>query len=112
MSLQSIYQRFLATQSADALAADACLAYVPTTTIIKDAPAIAKHFLTQSKLVKKKAEKVLNVVEGGNALTLEMETTLEFMTGGGTYLLNLDDNFLSDRVVTMPVVSAALTHKE
>lgn len=47
---------------------------------------------------------MLSTVEGESAICLDVETTLEFITGGGAYLPGLDDNFLSDRVVTFPMV--------
>jgi hypothetical protein len=44
------------------------------------------------------------VVEGTNALAVEVHTTLELLSGGGSYLPGLDDNFLADRIVTFPIV--------
>ena len=37
---------------------------------------------------------------------MDVEITIEFLTGGGAYLPGLDDNFVADRVVTFPMVSA------
>ena len=102
-SLNAIYQSFLASPNASALAADASLNYITTLTTINSAPAVAKHML--QSVLKKKQEKVLSTVVGDNALCVDVETTIEFVTGGGAYLPGLDDNFLSDRVVTFPIVS-------
>ena len=104
-SLNAIYQSFLASPNASALAADASLNYITTLTTINSAPAVAKHMAPLQSVLKKKQEKVLSAVVGDNALCVEAETTIEFVTGGGAYLPGLDDNFLSDRVVTFPIVS-------
>lgn len=48
---------------------------------------------------------MLNCIESEDEICLDVETTLEFVTGGGAYLPGLDDNFLADRVVTFPIVS-------
>lgn len=108
MSLQKKYQSFLATPSAAALTSHASLNYITTLTTINDATAVAKHLMSQTSTLRKKEEKVLSVVEGDNAICLEVETTLEFLTGGGAYLPGLDDNFLADRVVTFPMVRLPL----
>lgn len=105
MSLKGIYQQYLANPTASALADKAALNYVTTVLTINEPGAIQKHLNAQTKLLKKKDEKILSVVEGQNALCLEIETTIEFVTGGGAFLPGLDDNFLADRIVTLPLVS-------
>lgn len=109
-SLKAIYQNFLASPSASALADDASLNYITTLTTINSATAVNKHMKALGAVLKKKQEKVLSTVEGANAICLDVETTIEFVTGGGAYLPGLDDNFLADRVVTFPVVSLAVKH--
>lgn len=104
MSLSAKYQAFLNNPSAGALADNATLHYITTLTSINDAAAILKHLSVQEKLVRKTGEKVLGVVEGAHELALDVETTLEFLSGGGAYLPGLDDNFVSDRIVTFPMV--------
>ena len=103
-SLKSVYQNFLASPNASALNNDASVNYVTTLTTINSAAAIIKHHAAHQKVLTKKEEKVLSCIEGSNALCLDVETTLEFITGGGAYLPGLDDNFLADRVVTFPMV--------
>ena len=110
MSLQAVYQSFLHDPNATVLADDASLNYITTLTTIKGAAPIVKHVISQGKILEKKQENVLNTVEGGGAISMEVETTIEFITGGGPYLPDLDDNFLADRVVTIPIVSSRLTH--
>lgn len=107
MSLSTTYQKFLASPSADALAEHASLNYITTLTTINDSLAILKHLTAQAKQLNKKEEKTIGAVEGNNGLCLDVETTLEFVSGGGAYLPGLDDNFLADRVVIFPVVSLA-----
>ena len=103
-SLRSAYQSFLASPNASALSNDASLNYITTLTTINTAVAIMKHHAAHQKVLTKKDEKVLSCIEGSDALCLDVETTLEFITCGGAYLPGLDDNFLADRVVTFPMV--------
>ncbi|CAG8977199.1 hypothetical protein HYALB_00006736 [Hymenoscyphus albidus] len=104
MTLQTVYQQFLATNDASLLATDASLHYITTLTTVNGAGAIGKHLSGQLYELKKKEEKVLDAVESSNALVVEVHTTIEFLTGGGAYLPGLDDNFLADRTVTFPVI--------
>ncbi|KAF1360438.1 hypothetical protein EJ07DRAFT_165094 [Lizonia empirigonia] len=104
MTLSDIYQTFLDRPSQGALAEKAALHYITTLTSIHDAAAIIKHLQVQDKLLKKTKQKVLSVVEGRHALSLDVETTLEFQNGGGAYLPGLDDNFVADRTVAFPMV--------
>lgn len=105
MSLQSLYQKFLAEPSAAALAEAASFNYITTLTTINESAAIVKHIATQNKQLKKKQEKVIGSIESSDAICLDVETTLEFISSGGAYLPGLDDNFIADRVVTFPIVS-------
>lgn len=104
-SLKTFYQSFLATPSLTALSSDAAsLNYITTLTTINSAASIVKHLSAHQQVLKKKQETVLSAVESQDAICLDVETTLEFITGGGAYLPGLDDNFLADRVVTFPMV--------
>lgn len=104
MSLTNTYKAFLARPQAAALSDKASLHYITTLTSINTATAIDKHFHALEKVLKRKQEKVLDAVEAADSLCVEVETTLEFLTGGGAYLPNLDENFLTDRVVIFPIV--------
>lgn len=104
-SLKDTYLNFLANPSPIALSSDtASLNYIPTLTTINSAASIVKHLLAHHLVLKKKQETVLTTIESHDAICLDVETTLEFLTGGGAYLPGLDDNFLADRVVTFPMV--------
>ena len=105
-SLKAIYQRYLATPDAAAFASDGSLNYITTLTTIHKSEAVAKHLVAHQRVLRKKHENILSTVESDNALCLEVETTIEFITGGGTFLPGLDDNFLADQSVTLPIVSA------
>ena len=105
-SLKALYQSYLSSPSEHMLSDNASLNYITTLTTINTAPSIVKHHTAHQKVLKKKEEKILSCIEGDNALSLDIETTLEFLTGGGAYLPGLDDNFLADRTVTFPMVSA------
>ncbi|PYH97805.1 hypothetical protein BO71DRAFT_346163 [Aspergillus ellipticus CBS 707.79] len=104
MSLKDVYQRFLANPQSAPLAPDASLIYITTTTKVDGASAVVNHLTKQQKIVKTKSETVLDAIESANSLCLDIETTLEFMTGGGAYLPSLDDNFLADHVATFPTI--------
>ncbi len=104
MALQSAFKQFLAAPNPTFLAENASIHYITTLVTYNGSSEIIKHLTTQSHQLKKKEEKFLDVVEGQNALAVEVETTMEFLTGGGAYLPGLDDNFLADRTVTFPIV--------
>ena len=104
MSLQQVYESFLAAPSVDTLAKDAVLNYVTTTVTFAESAQIIKHLELQRKVLRKKSEKALNAIADRHALFLEVETVIEFVNGGGSYLPGLDDNFLTDQIVMVPIV--------
>ncbi|KAH8676378.1 hypothetical protein BX600DRAFT_508538 [Xylariales sp. PMI_506] len=104
MALQAVYKQFLAAPDAGLLASDASLHYVTTTTTYRGALDIVKHIATLRNQVKKKKEDFLTVIEGSGAVAIEVETVLEFATSGGAYLPGLDDNFLTERTVFLPIM--------
>ncbi|KAH8593583.1 hypothetical protein B0O99DRAFT_662498 [Bisporella sp. PMI_857] len=104
MALQATYKQFLAAPNSSLLASDASLHYITTLTSLNGSPEIIKHLKSQDLDLKKKEEKILDVVEGPNSIAAEIHTTIEFVNGGGAYLPKLDDNFLADRVVNFPVI--------
>jgi hypothetical protein len=106
MSLKAIYERFLADPNPSALSHGVSLNYITTTTTFNGADAVLNHLSSQQKIVKNKSDKTLSAIETPDALVLDVETTLEFVSGGGAYLPNLDDNFLADRVATFPTVGS------
>jgi hypothetical protein len=109
MSLKSLYESFLRAPNATLLSKDATLHYVTTLTTISKAETIERHLTSQHKLVvRKKGEKILHAVESPASLCIDVEVTLEFITGGGAYLPGLDDNFLTDKTVMLPMVSLRL----
>lgn len=107
MSLEDTYKQFLAAPNASLLSNDASLHYVTTLVTVNGPNEILKHLAGQVHDLKKNEEKLLSVVQGRNSLAAEVHTTIEFMAGGGSYLTTLDDNFLADRIVTLPIVSMA-----
>ncbi|GFF38687.1 DNA-directed RNA polymerase II subunit rpb7 [Aspergillus udagawae] len=104
MSLKDLYQRFLANPKSVPLAANASLIYVTTATQFDGADAIVSHLTKQETVVKKKSADIIGAIEGSDSLCLDVEVTLEFVSGGGAYLPSLDDNFLADRVASFPTV--------
>ena len=104
MALKEVYKSYLASASPEVLSDDASLHYITTLTTINTSAAIAKHNAAHKKLLQKKEEKILSCVEGGDAVCLDVETTLQFISGGGAYLPGLDDNFVSDHTVIFPMV--------
>jgi len=112
MALQAAYKQFLAAPNTSMLADDASLHYITSTTSFRGATEILKHLSSMRNQVKKKREDLLHVVEGQNAIAAEVDTAFEFITSGGPYLPGLDDNFLADRTVYLPVVSNAHLPKQ
>ncbi|KAE8382190.1 hypothetical protein BDV26DRAFT_254036 [Aspergillus bertholletiae] len=104
MSLQDVYQRFLSDPRSASLASDVALIYITTTTRVDGAEAVVKHLARQDHVLKRNSQQVIDTVEGLNSLSLDVDTTVEFVSGGGPYLPALDDNFLSDRIATFPTV--------
>jgi hypothetical protein len=105
MSLLQVYTTYLSNPTTALLADNASIHYLPTTTSINEPTAIIRHLASQAKLLTKKSEKIMHAVEGTGSISIEMETTIEFIAGGGVYAPGLDDNFLSDQVVVFPTVS-------
>ena len=105
MSLQRTYTTFLASPNANALANGVTFHYI-TTAISVNGPDQIIQQLNRENLsqLKKRVQKVLSSVETGNALVLEVETEIEFLTSGANWLPGLDDNFLADHIVRFPVV--------
>jgi hypothetical protein len=104
MSLKAVYEKFLASPTPLSLSENASLHYITTLTSFAEAGSIIKHLEAQNKsVVKKKAENIVSAVEGNGSLALEVETTLEFISDGGAYLPGLD-NFVTDKIVTIPMV--------
>ncbi|KAF2099587.1 hypothetical protein NA57DRAFT_25417, partial [Rhizodiscina lignyota] len=106
MSLLSIYQQFLRTPNTSVLADNAAIYYIPTLTTINEPAAIIRHLQAQGRQLKKKSETALDAIEGASGLHLDTETTIEFISGGGAYLPGLDDNFIADKIVTLPLSHA------
>ncbi|KAJ5097718.1 hypothetical protein N7456_008439 [Penicillium angulare] len=98
------YRKFLANPRSSKVADNISLLYVASTTKFEGSDSVITHLSRQSGIVKKKSENVINAIEASDSLVLDIETTLEFLEGGGAYLPSLDDNFLADRVVTIPTL--------
>ncbi|KAI1350187.1 hypothetical protein F5Y01DRAFT_287162 [Xylaria sp. FL0043] len=104
MALAAVYQQFLAAPNPSHLAENATLNYITTTTTFRGSSEIVQHLTTLRKQINKKKENVLSLVHGQNAIAIEIETGLEFVTSGASYLPALDDNFLADRTVYLPIM--------
>lgn len=83
--------------------------FITTLITVNSAEAITKYLSRESAQLKKRVEKPLGVIESADSLVLEMETEMEFLCSGGNYLPALDDNFLADQVVMVPIVSFLLS---
>ncbi|RKF72610.1 hypothetical protein GcM3_097010 [Golovinomyces cichoracearum] len=101
MMLHTAYKDFLTSPDISFLAEDISLYHVTTLTTSHGSSAVMKHF--ESNDFKITRQKFLDVVEGQFSLAVIVDTTLEFITGGGPYLLSLDDHFFVDRPVTLPI---------
>jgi hypothetical protein len=104
MSLTAVYERFLASPNPLSLAENASLHYIPTLTSHSQPGPIIRHLETQNKsVVTIKSAKTISAVEGLNAIAIEVDTTIEFVSGGGAYLPGLE-NFVADKTATLPIV--------
>ncbi|KAK2741903.1 hypothetical protein FQN57_005462 [Myotisia sp. PD_48] len=104
MALRTVYERFLASPDPELLGGEPSLHYITTTTTHANSEAILKHLSTLKRVLRKLSEKTLSVVEGSSSLCLDIETKLEFISNGGPYLPDLDDNFVVDQTVTIPII--------
>ncbi|KAF2675324.1 hypothetical protein BT63DRAFT_395951 [Microthyrium microscopicum] len=104
MTLLQSYTQFLGSPTPDVLADAATINYIPTLTTISEPAAIIKHLAAQAKVLTKKTEKVIHAFESDCNLCAEVETHIEFVTGGGALLPGLDDNFLADKTVVFPMI--------
>jgi hypothetical protein len=102
--MAATYQAFLAAPSASALAPNASINYITTTTAVHEPAAIIKHLQIHQKQVVKKDEKILYAIESDNGVCLETEVTLQFHNGGGAFLPGMDENVIDERIVTFPLV--------
>ena len=108
MSLKAIYQEFLDSPNPLSLASNASLNYITTLTTFTEPGPIVKHLEVQNRMVvKKKAEKIIGAVVGHDSLSVDVETTLAFISGGGAYLPGMDGSFLVEKVTTLPMVGAS-----
>ncbi|CAM1506823.1 Fc.00g064640.m01.CDS01 [Cosmosporella sp. VM-42] len=101
--MAATYKQFLVAPNSSLLADTAALHYVTTTTSFSGPTQIIKHLNALQKQITKKKEDILNTIDGGNVIVLEVDTGLGFQTGGSAYLPGLDDNFLSGRVAYLPI---------
>ncbi|KAI0412805.1 hypothetical protein F5X98DRAFT_307805 [Xylaria grammica] len=104
MALAAAYQQFLAAPNPSHLAEGATLNYITTTTTFRGPSDILQHFNTLRRQINKKKENVLSLVHGQSAIAIEIETGLEFVTSGASYLPAMDDNFLADHTVYIPIM--------
>lgn len=105
MTLQAVYKQFLAAPNSSVLAQNASLHYITSTTSFHGPTDIIKHLNSLRSQIKKNKEDLITIVEGQDALAVQTALSIEFLDNGGPYLPGLDDQFLSDRVVDIPVVS-------
>lgn len=112
MSAKDIYQRFLDLPNPISLSENASLHYITTLTTFAQPAQIVRHLESQAKkVVKTRSVKIISAVEGANALALEVETVLEFISGGGAYLPGLE-NFVVDKIATLPLVRGPHCRRE
>lgn len=110
MTLAQTYERFLASPNPLNLSEDASLHYIPTLKSFNQQGPIIRHLQSQNRdVVKVKIAKPISVVEGPNSIAMELDTTLEFVSSGGTYLPGMD-TFIIDMTATLPMVRSQTHH--
>jgi hypothetical protein len=103
--LTKLYSKFLTDPQKDVLHAQAGLHYISTTgNSFQTNTAILGHLTREALLYKYKEQKVLSAVEAPNAVVVEVSAAIEFQNGGGVLLPGLDDNFVTDQTVHLPMV--------
>ena len=105
MSLRATYEDFLKAPNPLVLSENIFLCYTTTAKSFAKPEPVIRHLVDQNKnVVKKKSENIIQAVDGQNKLALVVETTVEFVSGGGAYLPGLE-NFVTDKIATFPIVS-------
>ncbi|EWC45928.1 hypothetical protein DRE_04721 [Drechslerella stenobrocha 248] len=103
--LTLLYSDFLADPKKEVLHTQAGLHYIGSTgASFQSASTIVAHLAREAILYKKTEQKVLSAVEARDAVVVEVDTTIEFVNGGGALLPGLDDNFVTDHTVQLPMV--------
>ncbi|KAF3938588.1 hypothetical protein ABW19_dt0210267 [Dactylella cylindrospora] len=103
--LTALYTAFLTNPKKEVLHAQAGLHYISSTgNSFQTSAAIIGHLTREALLYEKKEQKVLSAVESSDAVVVEVSTTIEFKNGGGVLLPGLDDNFVADQTVYLPMV--------
>ncbi|POS84845.1 hypothetical protein EPUL_003595 [Erysiphe pulchra] len=102
MALRKLYKDFLMMLDASFLTEDVSYHYITTLSSTHGKTAVMKHL--KSPDFKIKGQEFIDVVEGPMSLAVIVETKLEFINGGGPYLPTLDDNFITDRTVNIPII--------
>ncbi|KAK6532998.1 hypothetical protein TWF281_007164 [Arthrobotrys megalospora] len=103
--LTRLYSEFINSPRRDALHSQAGLHYIGSTgSSFQSGDAIINHLKKEATWYTKKEQKVLASVETQNSVVFEVSNVIEFTNGGGMLLPNLDDNFVTDQTVTLPMV--------
>ncbi|KAK6505519.1 hypothetical protein TWF481_007414 [Arthrobotrys musiformis] len=104
-SLTKLYSEFIVSPKRDILHDQAGLHYIGSTgNSFQSGDAIINHLKREAGWYTKKEQKVLSSVETHTSVVLEISNVIEFTNGGGMLLPNLDDNFVTDQTVSLPIV--------
>ncbi|KAK6342810.1 hypothetical protein TWF718_008196 [Orbilia javanica] len=104
-SLTKLYSEFLVSPKRDVLHSQAGLHYIGSTgNSFQSGDAIINHLRREAGWYTKKEQNILSSIETRNSVVLEISNVIEFTNGGGMLLPNLDDNFVTDQTVTLPMV--------
>ncbi|KAF3170882.1 hypothetical protein TWF106_010370 [Orbilia oligospora] len=104
-SLTKLYSQFITSPKRDSLHNQAGLHYIGSTgSSFQSGDAIINHLKREAGWYTKKEQKILSSVESHNSVVVEISNLIEFTNGGGMLLPNLDDNFVTDQTVTLPMV--------
>ncbi|KAF3090829.1 hypothetical protein TWF569_010254 [Orbilia oligospora] len=104
-SLTKLYSEFITSPKRDSLHNQAGLHYIGSTgSSFQSGDAIINHLKREAGWYTKKEQKILSSVESHNSVVVEISNVIEFTNGGGMLLPNLDDNFVTDQTVTLPMV--------
>ncbi|KAK6338195.1 hypothetical protein TWF730_002269 [Orbilia blumenaviensis] len=103
--LTRLYSEFIVSPKRQALHGQAGLHYIGSSgNSFQSGDAIINHLKKEAMWYTKKEQKILASVESHNSVVFEISNVIEFTNGGGMLLPNLDDNFVTDQTVTLPMV--------
>lgn len=100
----TVYKAFLLSPQELHLSSKPKLTYVTTCSTLEGVNAILENHKLNNRHLKK-TENIISAHISFDSLVLETVTTIDFRNGVGSYVPTLDQNFVVDHSVVVPIVS-------